>query len=249
MSAEAILRLILQAEGTQVITNNNRMKKTLFTMLTAIAVGISMITVTSCNDGETYAEQKAKEKKAIQRFIKNNSVIGPIKVISEAQFYANDSTTDVSKNEFVEFKDDGIYMQIVRQPEGKTMAQMALERSDSTISKPIVCKFMEYDIENADTTLTNYYSSSIAEKMQVSYSHHSRRYSASFTSGYMLSNYKSTVPEGWLKPLDYIKLSYVDGLQAKVRIIVPHTSGTDQNAVKFVLPFYYEITYLLPPNS
>lgn len=225
------------------------MKKTLFTMLTAITVGISMLSVVSCNDGETYADQKNKEKRAIQRFIKDNNVIGPIKVISEDQFYAQDSTTDVSKNEFVEFKEDGIYMQIVRQAEGKSMIEFAKQRPDSTISKPISCKFMEYDIENADTTLSNYYTTSITDKMQVSYSHHSRSYSASFTSGSMLRYYgKSTVPQGWLKPLDFIKLSPIDGKQAKVRIIVPHSSGTG-NASTYVLPYYYEITYLLPPNS
>ena len=49
----------------------------------------------SCDDGETYAEMKEKERDAINRFIKNNSVVGPINVITESQFYAQDSTTDV----------------------------------------------------------------------------------------------------------------------------------------------------------
>lgn len=218
-------------------------------MLTAVAVGISMLSIAGCNEGETYADQKNKEKRAIQRFIKDNSVIGPIKVISEAQFYAQDSTTDVSKNEFVEFKEDGIYMQIVRKAEGKSMVELALEKDDSVARKPISCKFMEYDIENADTTLTNFYMNSITDKMQVTYSHHSRSYTGYFTSGRMLSNYgKSNVPDGWLKPLNFIKLSSIDGKQAKVRIIVPHSSGTN-NASTYVLPYYYEITYLLPPNS
>ena len=34
------------------------------------------------------------------------------------------------------------------------------------------------------------------------------------------------------------------GKQAKVRLIVPHSSGTS-NASNYVLPYYYEISYEL----
>ena len=63
----------------------------------------------------------------------------------------------------------------------------------------------------------------------------------------MKATYNSQVPAGWLKPLNYIKLTKVAGEEAKVRLIVPHTSGTT-NASGHVLPFYYEITYQIPPN-
>ena len=110
--------------------------------------------------------------------------------------------------------------------------------------KLILCRFLEYDIEAADTTYTNYYTPSIVDKMQCTYTHKSRSYTASFTEGYMQSGYGDEVPKGWLKPLDYLKLSKnLDGI-AKVRLIVPHSSGT-LNASGYVLPFYYEISYQL----
>jgi hypothetical protein len=50
------------------------------------------------------------------------------------------------------------------------------------------------------------------------------------------------VPTGWLKPLDFIRLSKDDSKIAKVRLIVPHSAGTT-NASQYVLPYYYEITF------
>jgi hypothetical protein len=223
------------------------MKKILFSVLAACVVSTSILTTTSCNEDETYAEQKDKEKKAIGQFLEDNDFVGKITPISEEQFYAQDSTTDLSKNEFVRFNDDGIYMQIVRKGNGPTMVELAKERKDSTVTRPLICKFLEYDIEGADTTYSNIYMSSINDKMLCTYSHYGRSYTASFTEGVMQSAYGSTVPKGWLKPLDYIRLTKVAGEEAKVRLIVPHSSGTN-NASGYVLPFYYEITYQIPPN-
>ncbi len=220
------------------------MRKVIFWMLALMCVSGSMATLQSCDDGETYAEMKDQERNAIKRFIKNNDIIGKINVISEAEFYANDTVTDTAKNEFVLFADDGIYMQIVRNSDGKTMAEMAKEQPDSTITKGILCTFMEYDIESADTTLTNYYLTSILDKMQCRYEHRGRSYTASFTEGQMKQYHGSVVPTGWLKPLDYIRLSRNYAKKAKVRLIIPHSSGTS-NASQYVLPYYYEITYQL----
>ncbi|MBO4673839.1 MAG: DUF4827 domain-containing protein [Bacteroidaceae bacterium] len=222
-------------------------KKILYVVLAACAVSISLFTATSCSDGETYAEKKDKEKKNIARFLQDNDFVGKINVIEEEQFYKQDSTTDVSKNEFVRFDDDGVYMQIVRKGNGPTMVELAKERKDSTVTRPLLCKFLEYDIENADTTYSNIYMPSINDEMLCTYSHYGRSYSASFTEGVMLSKYSSVVPKGWLKPLDYIRLTKVAGEEAKVRLIVPHSSGTT-NASGKVMPFYYEITYQIPPN-
>ncbi|MCH5176170.1 MAG: DUF4827 domain-containing protein [Prevotellaceae bacterium] len=224
------------------------MKKLLNLVLAVFAVSISIFTAVSCNDGETYAEMKEKEKKAIEQFIANNSIIGSIKVISESQFSSQGYTTNLDNNEFVLFNNDGIYMQIIRQGEGQTMQEMAMERKDSTVTKPLLCRFFEYDIENADTTYSNIYTPSVVDKIQCTYSHYSRSFTASFTEGRMYSAYGSVVPQGWLKPLNYIRLSREAGKEAKVRIIVPHSSGTT-NASGYVLPFYYEISYQLPPNS
>ena len=220
------------------------MKKLFYLVLTACAVSLSIFTTTSCNDGETYAEQKDKEKKAIRKFIESNDFVGTITPITEEQFYAQDSITDTTKNEFVLFNDDGIYMQFVRKGEGQPMVEMAKEMSDSTVSKVLLCRFLEYDIESADTTYTNLYTPSIVDKMLCKYSHYSQSYTASFTEGRMLNSYNATVPQGWLKPLNFIRLTRDAGKIAKVRLIVPHSSGTT-NASGYVLPFYYEITYQL----
>lgn len=225
------------------------MKKLLYSVLAACAVSIAMFTTSSCDNNETYAKQKKKEASYIGGFILNNDFVGPITIISESQFYEQDSMTDLSKNEFVRFNDDGIYMQIVRKGDGPTMRELALERKDSTVTRILLCKFLEYDIEGADTTHSNIYLSSIEDKMRCTYNAFSRSYTGSFMEGgIMNASYGSSVPTGWFKPLDYIRLSRVDGESAKVRIIVPHTSGTT-NAAAHVLPFYYEITYQLPPKS
>lgn len=137
-------------------------------------------------------------------------------------------------------------MQVISRGAGKTFVEMAKEQSaDSTISKTILCRFMEYDIKAGAVTSTNLYSSSIVDKMLCKYTHRSLQYTASFTQGNMMSNSKSSyVPQGWLKPLAYIRLTRNSGKIAKVRLIVPHSSGT-QNASNYVLPMFYEISYQL----
>lgn len=196
----------------------------------------------ACSDDESYAEMKNKERKAVRAFIADNDLTGPIKVISESTFLANDTVTDTASNEFVLFDEDGIYMQIVRRGVGQTAHEMAMEREDSTVNFKLLCRFLEYDIRNADTTYSNIYTPSVVDKLQVSYSARSRSYTASFTEGYMKGYYGSAVPEGWLKPLSYIRLTRRTADIAKVRLIVPHSSGTS-NAANYVLPMYYEISY------
>ena len=126
----------------------------------------------------------------------------------------------------------------------KTMA-MSDAYGEGLFGKTILCRFLEYDIEAGEYTIENIYSSSIVDKMLVKYIHRSRRYQASFTEGKMVGKYKSSVvPQGWIKPLDYIRLTRNSGRIAKIRIIVPHSSGT-ANASGYVLPMYYEISYQL----
>ncbi len=217
-------------------------------LLSAIIISLATaICSTSCNDGETYAEMRKKEKRAIARFLEDNDVCGKIKVITEEQFYANDTVTDTVANEYVLFNDDGIYMQLVRRGEGKSMKEMARENGDSTINRTILCRFLEYDIESGDSTYSNYYSESIVDKMLCNYNDKNHSFSASFTEGMMRSRYGSNVPMGWIKPLTFVRLTRHAGRIAKVRLIVPHASGTT-NASNYVLPCYYEITYQLGKN-
>ena len=226
------------------------MKKLLYLVLAVCTVSTSIF-VASCKDGETYAERKKKEENSINHFLQDNDFVGKINPITEEQFYAQDSMTDVSKNEFVRFNKDGIYMQIIRKGEGPTMVELAKGRKDSTVTRPILCKFLEYDIQGGDTTVTNLTiykdMTSKIDEMMCTYDHYSRSYTAWYTNGEMKNTYGSVVPAGWLKPLDYIRLTKVDGEEAKVRLIVPHSSGTS-NASGHVQPFYYEITYMIPPN-
>lgn len=226
------------------------MKKLLYLVLATCVMSTSIFTI-SCSDGETYAEKKKKEERSIGQFLQDNDFVGKINPITEEQFYAQDSMTDLSKNEFVRFGNDGIYMQIVRKGEGPTMMELAKQRKDTTVTRPILCKFLEYDIQGGDTTNTNLTiykdMTSKIDEMMCTYDHYSRSYTASFTIGTMKEVYGSVVPQGWLKPLDFIRLTKTDGEEAKVRIIVPHSSGTS-NASGKVQPFYYEITYMIPPN-
>lgn len=218
------------------------MKKTTFLVLTFFSL---LATLYSCKDQETYAEMKDKEKRYIAEFIKDNDLTGPITVISEKTFYAQDTTTNLDRNEYVLFEEDGIYMQIIRKGEGETFVEMAKHQPDSTITKNILCRFLEYDIESADTTASNYNFPSLVDKMLVKYTHYSQSYSASYTEGIMKNIYSSAqVPKGWLKPFNYVRLTKDPGKIAKIRMIVPHASGTS-NASGYVLPYYYEISYQL----
>jgi len=223
------------------------MKLKLYTFLSVI---IMVASLSSCKNGETYAKMKEKERDAIDRFISSNKFVGNINVISEETFKSQGETTNVNNHEFVRFNSDGIYLQIVRKGSGQTMIEMAKEQPDSTITKTICCRFFEYDIQNGDTTCSNIYQTQNAfvDKMQCTYTRLGRSYTASFTEGRMKTFYASSsvVPKGWLKPLDYIRLAKTEGAGevAKVRVIVPHSSGT-ANAGTYVKPFYYEITYQL----
>ena len=192
---------------------------------------------TACNDVVSYADLKEKEKDAINSFlVSNNFVEGPINVISQAEFIAKDSTTDVSKNEFVLLGSTGVYMQIVRKGEGVKMK--------SGDSKTVLARFLEYNIQSGDTLLTNRFSASNVDKFTVSLS--GTTFTGSFISGYMYSYYSSSygtsVPTAWMIPLSYINLGRNTANLAEVRLIVPHDQGT-QAASQSVYPTYYEISY------
>lgn len=198
---------------------------------------IGMMALAACSDGETYADQKKKERSAINRYIADNK----IKVISEAQFFLQDSTTDVSKNEYVLFDNTGVYMQIERKGCGERL------KNDETAT--VLCRFNEYNLLESDTTmtLTNIYQYVwLVEKMTVKNT--SGSFSASFIRGssLMYTTYGSAaVPSGWLVPLSYINIGIPEkegDKVAKVKIIVPHSQG-QENASQNVYPCLYELTY------
>lgn len=204
------------------------MKKLSYLLLAFFALGMVF---QSCDDTETYAEKKEKERKWINNYISKNN----IKVISESDFLANDTTTDVSQNEYVYFDDSGVYMQILKRGEGDLMENG--ERAE------FLLRFVEVLVETGDTLSTsNLIGTNSYDVMMCSKS--SGEFTASFTQGNMASNYGQSVPTGWLVPLNYIKpdIQLPNDDLARVRLIVPHSAG-HQTASSYVAPYYYEITY------
>lgn len=200
------------------------MKKPIFIVLAIL----SAIAWCSCEDYETYAEQKEKEKNHIYDFIDEQDIT----VIDMETFEANGQVTDTAKNEFVLFEDKGIYMQIVRKGEGEMM-----EPGDRGV---FMARYLEYNIANGDTISGNLYAST-PDKFTCE--RKGDTFSASFTQGYMYAIYGSAVPKGWLLPFSYITPGRPNDKAAKVRLIVPHSEGTS-TAAQYVYPTYYEITYI-----
>lgn len=190
----------------------------------------------SCNDYETYAEQRDRENSAISRFIRDSSIT----VINESQFAEQGYTTDLDKNEFVLMKSSGVYMQIVRDGCGEK-----IKNGETTT---VLCRFTERNLLTDSIQLTNdiLAFASIPEKMSVTNTNGT--FSASFdtSSSLMYTFYSSaSVPSGWLIPLNYIKVGRQvspDDEIAKVNLIVPSTQG-HQYASSGVYPCYYTITY------
>ena len=107
------------------------MHKSKLFILAAIALVMAGFTLQSCEDEDSYGERRERERKVIRSFINKGTLIkaldsddtliyvAPIKTISEAQFEAQDSTTNLQENEYVLFKSSGVYMQIVRKGAGE----------------------------------------------------------------------------------------------------------------------------------
>lgn len=196
-----------------------------------LAVGVA-----SCDNSETYGDRKKKERNAIAKFIAEEK----IHVIDEATFKANGNKTDPLKNEYVYLTDYGIYMQIVDEGCGVKL----LDTPDNK-QMGIICRFLEYDIENEIESLRSDVFTYYNDVMSVS--HSSSEITASFTNvtGAMYQQYGAQVPKGWMTPLYYIKVgrpSASDENIAYVRVIVPHTQG-HADALGNVKPYHYEITY------
>ena len=202
-----------------------------------ICAMIAVVAFAACSDTETYADLKKKERSAINRFIANQH----IKVISEAQFEAQDCTTDTAKNEFVLFDNTGVYMQIQRKGTGKKL------QDGETAT--VLCRFNEYNLLEGDSAMQNsniYQYTYCDDKMTVTNT--SGTFNGVFSKDFcvMYQTYSSTaVPSGWLVPLSYINLGRYtspDAEIARVRLIVPHSEG-QSNAAQSVYPCFYEMTY------
>ena len=207
------------------------MKKFVWIVIAAIVV------LASCNDYETYGDQKEKERNAINKFIADSSIT----VISEDVFNQNGCKTDLTRNEFVRLDKSGVYMQIVRQGCGTK-----LQNGETA---HLVCRCREYDIKNDTVRVqTNVsYRAGCPDIMRVSCT--SGTFTASFVKSIAYNMYyfygSAAVPAGWLVPLSYINVGVpqTDSDEiAKVRLIVPHSQG-HVIAAQDVTPYYYEITF------
>lgn len=222
------------------------MKTKLYTLLLSLVALASSLA--ACDDDVTYGEMRKAENKAIESFIKRGCTVyaedgvtpmlrvDPIKAISEEEFYANDSTTDVSKNEYVLLAGSGVYMQIVRKGSGSPMKDGE--------SCQVICRFHEYNISMDSLQLSNRVAAYEQYPDVMSVTNRSGSYTASFISGLMANTYGSQVPGGWLMPLPFINLGRQqseDAEIAKVRLIVPSSEGHSY-ASKGVYASFFEIT-------
>ena len=195
------------------------MKKLLLLFFILLAVGFSF---QACDDTKTYAEMLEEEDDAIADFINKEG----IKVISQTEFFDNDSVTDVEKNEFVQLS-SGVYMQIV--DKGSDNPADTVKNNDL-----VLVRFMEYSLLDKDTTLSNLTLPYLVDEFK--YTASSSSIAGIFIQGLMYMAYGYTaVPAGWLVPLPYVRD------KAHVRLIVPSKMG-HQSAMQYVYTYYYDIT-------
>lgn len=199
------------------------MKKLTFFFLTLMALCIGF---QACDDTKTYAEMLEDEDNAIEAFIRDSNIT----VISQSQFYAQDSTTDPAKNEFVQLA-SGVYMQI--------LDKGVEDKSDTVKNNDIILvRFSEYDVLNKYTSYSNLDIVYMVDEFR--YVVTSSSIAGIFTGGnYMYSTSSSVntaVPAGWLVPLEYVRN------KAHVKLIVPSKMGGNVG-MQNVIPYYYDIKY------
>ena len=216
-----------------------------------LAMVVTALAVVSCGQSDTsYAEQKKRESKAIDSFLKRNVVIvhdgdtllniGKINPISEEEFVNQDSTTDLERNEYVRFERIGVYMQIVRKGTGSYIGRNE--------TRQVSARFWEYNILGDSLQLSNVNGVYIAnpEVMNISnnYGTFSGSYETSLSTGSLIYNTygSSSVIAGWLAAMPYLRLGRQNGEEgvAKVRLIVPHSQG-QVHATTNVYPCFYEL--------
>ena len=159
-------------------------KLTLFFLsLLALSLGFQ-----ACDNSKTYAEMLEEEKDGINDFIKDRN----IKVISQSEFYGQDSTTKCKDrgdavDEYVQLT-SGVYMQIV--DKGSKNKADTVKSNDQ-----VLVRFMEYSILDKDTTLSNLAAAETVDEFR--YTVTSSSIAGTFLQGYMMTYYSSpAVPAG-----------------------------------------------------
>ena len=213
------------------------MKKLIFAVLGLVAFSSVL---TSCKeDEETYAEQKEREAKQVRAWLDSHNV----DVISIQEFLKDTVTDnpitgpDTTRNEYVLFEDNGVYMQIIRRGEGRQIS--------AGETWYLNARYVESYVGSGDTLTMNLFQ----QDPDVFYVKRTGdTYSGSFLSGIMTRAYGNSVPNSWLMTMPFIKPALYNGNSAKVRIIAPHNQGT-QTAAGSVYPAFYEITITKPKNQ
>lgn len=206
------------------------MRKTIYTLTTLIV----MLTTIACNDYETYGELKERERDAIEKFISDSSFV----IISEDQFH-NQGDKTLGNKQFVILDKSGVYMQILNIGSGETI------KDGETMN--ILCRFSEKAILDT-TSINNLTGTYVFTPDIMCVTRTGSTYTAYFSEsrGLMCGTYGTSVPEAWLAPLQYIKLGRLTSAtddKARVRLIVPHSQGTTNNAKANVKPYFYDITF------
>lgn len=224
-----------------------RMKKLVYLLACIATVGSFC---TSCSSSKTYAEMLDDEKGYIANFIATKG----INVVNESSW---NSKEKMAENDFVLFKSDGVYMHIDSLGEGKplynVLDSLSKKVSGSSARLIITTRFMEYSLQYMDTVITNLYTNDSPEQFYYAKNTSTSSYSSSsttstygkfFTSNdqtsttYLMTTYYSStsVPSGWLKPLEYV------GNGGRVKVIVPSKMG-HSTAQTSVMPYYYVLQY------
>lgn len=230
-------------------------------LLLAVVAAVALAGLGSCNDGETYADQRNRELDSINAFLSNEHVT----VISESEFKArfearktnpNVVLTDTTpgKNEYVLFESNGIYMQVINDGCGEYIT--------SGKSKNVFCRFTEYCISTraaitgASYTISNVSTNYAYYLDEMNVYNNSGTFTGSFTDtsrSLMAQAYNSsssgstsaTVPSGWLVPFSWVKIGRLinegDEL-AHVRLLIPHSYGTTA-ASSNVYAYFYDLTF------
>lgn len=218
-------------------------KKLIFSAL----FGVVCCLFASCDDYETYAEQKEKEYSAIDNFVNMRTSLSkelfngkPMSIISEAKFHEQGDSTSVEKNEFVRFDNNGVYMQIVSKGDGELIK--------SGDNATVLVRFYEYNVSGDSLQLTNQINSSHSNIDKFDVRNTSGTFEASFDkTSLMYSVYQSqSVPKGWLVPLTYIKPNrpVSRNYMSKVRILVPHDLG-QAGSSQGVYACFYDLECML----
>ncbi|MCQ2056733.1 MAG: DUF4827 domain-containing protein [Bacteroidaceae bacterium] len=204
------------------------MKKNL---LMSLAMACMCAAMVSCDDEETYAEQKAREAKQISAYLaaRNIDVISVPEFLKDTITDNPDTGPDRSRNEYVLFPESGVYMQIVQRGDGH-----GISSGETWLN----ARYLEIYVATGDTMTMNLREKS-ADEFCVTRT--GDMFSASFISGIMPSSYGNSVPNSWIMTLPYLTPGFLNGeSSAKVRIIAPHNEGT-QKAANSVYPTFYEI--------